>query len=164
MPQLRQIPQYPPPAPTGDRDSKGQLVPQDDAFLSQLVQELLPDKAMPRIVSYRQGADFDRTKARTGQAPRTLAYTNSPDSNIYLEQGSQVYQRARAGDANARKGLAGILTHEQIHLRPGQRGEAEPYAEQLAFLKALGASKKTIRDVEASRDYEARHSNRRYRI
>lgn len=151
MPKLRQ-PQRDEPRPPEQGNSF--WVPEDDAFIQDLRQRLLPDidRSMSRVL-----VRDVRNRSKLGSfMPQARAYTNiaEGDPHIYVNAYTPEYRRARGGDEAAQRRLAASLAHENAHIY----GKDEPaaYQVELGTLRKLGASEGDIKRVQQALDYVMR--------
>ena len=73
-------------------------------------------------------------------------------STVFVPTWTQAYKAAAKGDEEGLRQFASILGHERHHVSHGP-DEASAYDEQLALLHLLGASDKTLKEVEKAKTY-----------
>ena len=143
-----------PPADAGYR-----WLPEDASFIEQLRREMLPDihPEMSRVLVRDRLPDLARKLRGSINSNDQQAYRRQNDPHIYVNAYTKNYRKAREGDEDARKALAGILAHEHAHIYDARDGAPRVERERLAYnaqldrLRQLGASERSLRDVERAR-------------
>lgn len=123
----------------------------DDDFLNELVSTYFPGEQMPRVRVNPQPRTLDA--AKTGQL--AFSYRNG-DPDIYVNNDTDIYHKARGGDASMRQYIAGLLAHERAHLTSGVVDELPAYDAQLEFLRRINADPKVVKKVEITREQQLR--------
>lgn len=140
--------ELPPPGPNRKWETD------DASFITRLRKTLLPDidPTMSRVI-----VQDPKRRPTRGNVFGGFTDVLHNDPHIYINSFTDTYKAAKRGDEEAQRKLAAQLAHENAHiyskhppLTPEDEGAA--YEAQIDRLRKLGASDKTIKEVEQIRD------------
>ena len=121
-----------------------------EKFLRTLANCGMPGLSIPELTPENVGLPQNQIDNLRRARIQEQAYTAPRDPRIHINTESDVYRGARKGQTDALLRLVAQIDHERDHIWNGP-DEASAYDTQLKRLRTLGASKGTLRDIEAAK-------------